>query len=209
MFVNAGGPEMRSLPYDSDALRWRTTFYFSALKMRLCEVTRRASVCNRTLVAQALHKPIQSLLYQLRDQLQCNDLIRNYSRRTGVHYTYKMRLRPDYAWVRPIPHPRNLGLTAASILTTHGDAYCCGNNDSFAVGLAEPMDVYFSRAPHVHTLSHLERRGFVWTAERFLQIYLHAHGGIRLVQHPGLAALPVRTRARKRRRSRRATSAQL
>ena len=183
MFVTPGGPEPDLWFNFSDAERWGKThqghhscgFYHST---RLGALTARPQ--------------IQSLLYQLKHLQDCNKAVRKHAVATGTRYRYKMRLRPDFFWAAPIPLPTNLErageLTSSQILvasTRVAGGTGQGVNDSFALGLAEPMDVYFDRLQHIHTFPVRAYPPFqcMWNAESFTSNYLRVEHGINLKSH--------------------------
>ena len=45
-----------------------------------------------------------------------------------------MKLRPDFAWAKPLPPLDALGLTPSTVAVSTAKFYRGGNNDTFAVG---------------------------------------------------------------------------
>lgn len=189
-FLSLGGPEP-DLWYNKSDPRWRHWFYAKRFGLNHA------------------HTLIEQFLYQLKHMEMCNNEVRKHTAATGVQYTYKMRLRPDFAWAAPIPSPDTLReqLNATQILTS-SNLFFGSYVDLFAFGATSAMDVYFDRLPYVHSF---ERRYVpatardlvnwkqkpaekeTWAAEQFLLDHLDEHG-IRLVSHPDFFTFPVRKR---------------
>lgn len=129
VFYLQGGAEP-PIPYNEADPRWRVTFYYAANFTR-----------------------IQQFLYQMRHLRICNEAVKAHEARTGVRYTYKMRLRPDLAWLKPIPPPHTLlgPANTSTLLMASREWQTGGNEDIFALGLSRSMDIFFDREPHVHT----------------------------------------------------------
>lgn len=89
----------------------------------------------------------EGILQQAYSIMRCNEAIREYSLASDVKYKYKMRLRSDYAWLEPIPDVRTLNFSSSrvncnsEIIITDYETFPGGNEDSFAFGLAEDMDM--------------------------------------------------------------------
>ena len=110
-------------------------------------------------------------------------MIRNHSRATGTTYAYKMRMRTDYAPVKPIPllHTLDFGTDAApKVLISTATVYDGGNEDAFVIGRTREMDVYLDRyaIPHVDGELHL-------TTESFLCQHLRNVSNASLASHKG------------------------
>ena len=98
-----------------------------------------------------------------------------------------MRLRPDFAWIQPIPTLSNLKLSHSDILISTKLFFNGGNEDTFAFGFSKAMDIYFDRFPFVHTF---QTPNHTWTAEEFVMVHL-ASSNIKLVQDTHFRAFPV------------------
>jgi hypothetical protein len=116
----------------------------------------------------------QNFLYQMRQQTMCNQAVHSYSVRRGVKYMYKLRLRPDWAWLEEMPSPGEI-TSERSIRIPGGWAACCGHWDTMALGHSHEMDVYFFREHEVHSF-------YPWNgtttveAEHYVQHYMQKHG---------------------------------
>ena len=171
LFMSQGGAEP-DLWYNKSDPRWRSWFYAQRYGLNHAHVL------------------IEQFLYQLKHLQVCNDEVRKHEADTGMKYTYKMRLRPDFAWAAPIP-PLNVlrdQITSKRLILMSnkfwpGYAYL----DCFAFGEASAMDRYLDRLPHIHTF---ERRRDLWAAEQFVVDYM-AEQGIELVSHDEFLSFPV------------------
>ena len=134
---------------------------------------------------------IKSLIYQLKHMRMCNEAVNAHADKSGVEYMYKMRLRPDMGWIWPMPPPHELNLDAHTIRITSKKWYPGGNEDTFAIGLAQPMDVYLDRERVVHPFPPLGVRGHHFNAEKIAVEILHA-SGISLAQHESLRGIIIR-----------------
>jgi hypothetical protein len=170
MFVMDGGPEP-DLYYNKSDPRWQVFFY------------------SKRLGFKHAHSNIESELYQLRHLKMCNDAVRKHAESSGKQYTFKMRLRPDFAWVKPFPSLEEIStvLTPKRVLVSSPLFYNGGNNDTFMFGLAEPMDKLFDKEEHIHDFDF--RSG--WANEEFTMSYLLSVG-IVMRFHEGILTKCVR-----------------
>jgi hypothetical protein len=175
--------EQHSLQYNESDPRWRNSY--GARKWRN---SRGAHVLTKITV--------QTLLHMALDQQLCNQMVQNYSARTQIKYAYKMRLRPDMAFVAPMPplHTLDFGnRNAPNVLVSSGKVWPGGNQDTFGVGEADVMDVYFDRLPYLHTDSWMDGR-VGWTTEGFLEHYLKSRMNATIREHDSIQAVTVRTK---------------
>ena len=140
--------------------------------------------CNNQLRGPLLaaNPSIQGLLYQLKHLADCNEAVRKREAATGTRYTFKMRLRPDFGWDTDIPNLPSLvkdgNLSRSKIIVPSNRIFSTMGqhiNDSFAVGLAEAMDVYFGRYQSIHTFPRAKMGPCTWMAETFVSSYLLEH----------------------------------
>ena len=173
MYLSMGGPEP-DLWYNASDPRWANWFYFNRYGERAIPLA-------------------QQLLYQLKHLKDCNDRVREREAASGEKYAYKMRMRPDYAWAKPIPSAKDLAgvLSPSSVIVSSTRFQNGGNNDTFAYGVASAMDVYFDRLPFIHTF---ESSRHIWVAESFVEDHLRANG-IKLVSDDGFLAFGLREHA--------------
>jgi len=116
----------------------------------------------------------QNLLFQLYDQHLCNQIARNYSAATNTTYRWKMRMRTDLAFVHPIPPLASLDLgnrLHPKVRHTSARYFPGANQDSFAVGEAWVMDVFFDRYRDVYTHFYTATKEG-WTLEGYLASYM-------------------------------------
>ena len=79
----------------------------------------------------------EGFLQQMYGIYRCNAAVREYSASTGIRYKYKMRLREDMMWNKPIPIvnetdliiPRTPGLNCTSIILITNRAVFPGGNE--------------------------------------------------------------------------------
>ena len=121
VFVRLGGGEPE-LPYNRSSAAFQRFYY----------------------VAKQYPRPddfIQQMLWQYRHLQMCNEAVEA----SGVAYAYKMRLRPDLAWVAPIPplDSLNLGKHSVHFSSLKVPDHYGVHEDSFAVGRTRAMDTYF------------------------------------------------------------------
>jgi FkbM family methyltransferase len=115
----------------------------------------------------------QNVLFQLYDQYLCNQFVLNYSALTGTTYRWKMRMRTDLALIHPIPSLASLDLGDRShpkVRRTSPRYFAGANQDTFGVGEAWVMDVYFDRYRAVYTHPYTATDG--WSLEKFLTVYM-------------------------------------
>ena len=171
MFVLHGGPEP-DLWFNQSDPRWKQFYHTKRYGFRHA------------------YGIIQGELYQVKHQLMCNAAVREHEQASGIPYKYKMRLRPDFAWARDIPPPSRLSSLASedTIVVSDHHFWPGGNNDTFAFGLAGPMDAYFDKAPHIHDFKWIEG----WQNEIFTETYM-ASRGISFRGHKDINMFVVRT----------------
>ena len=179
MFVFEKGEEF-SLPLNDTDDTWRR--YYMGVKFR----NARGNFLIRATYAQ-------SALWQTYDHLLCNEMIRNHSRATGTTYAYKMRMRTDYAPVKPIPllHTLDFGTDAApKVLISTAIVHGGGNEDAFAIGRTREMDVYLDRYVRYHTWM----ANYIWTTESFLCQHLRNVSNASLASHKGFGLVLLRAK---------------
>mmetsp|Transcript_26312 Transcript_26312/g.25151 ORF Transcript_26312/g.25151 Transcript_26312/m.25151 type:complete len:344 (+) Transcript_26312:61-1092(+) len=103
----------------------------------------------------------EGFLQQMYGIDRCNEAIKKYSASTGVKYKYKMRLREDMVWNKPIGLINEMQLVTGTfiekkkcnktIYITHRETFPGGNEDTFAFGLSDLMDVRMSAFRHFTT----------------------------------------------------------
>ena len=171
MFVMEGGPEP-DLYYNRSDDRWRSFYH-----------TKRLGGFNHA------HGVIEGEIYQVKHQLMCNDAVRKYAASSGTRYTYKMRLRPDFAWARPFPPPCTMAsiVTSTTVVTSDPKFYRGGVNDTFVFGLAAPMDVFLDRAPYIWTWPYMN----MWQNEVFTE-WCMVSNGISFKSHKDIQTFCVR-----------------
>lgn len=169
MFLYLGGSEPDLWYNQSDIERWNNFFY-----------TKRVGFPR-------VHTLIQQFMYQLKHLKYCNSLVKQHELKLGIKYTYKMRLRPDFAWIQPIPPISTIDLSPSNILISTKLFYGGGNEDTFGFGLSKTMDIYFDRFPFVHTYP---TPNHTWTAEEFVSLYMLSNN-IKLIQNNEFRTFPV------------------
>ena len=173
MFVKLSGPES-SIPYNKSDERWKLHFY---------SVRHPSHAISR----------IQSLLYQLHDMRECNQMIAEYASRRNVDYAFKMRLRTDLLFLRPIPPPSHLdlGTAARPKIRVIDPSVMPANVDKFGVGAAKVMDCWLDGFSMVHTYAPLART-LDWTAEWFLEQRCKYHGNVSIQADSRIQAVVAR-----------------
>ena len=183
MIVHQKGEE-HSLPYNASSPLWRNYLY-------TYKVRHAAEGYHRKAWQQAVY--IQAVLHLMHDQHLCNEMVRNHSQRMNLTYAYKVRLRPDMAFLAPLPplHTLDFGAPGAEhVLVTTATVFAGGNQDSFAIGRARVMDVYLSRYLELHAYKAVSR----WTTEGFLMDHLWLSVNATIKEHPEIQGAIVRLR---------------
>ena len=174
MFVLAGGEEP-DLWHNASDVRWQN-FY----PVKIADRAKKNASDKERL--------IQQVLWQLRHMELCNGIVREYAAATGTTYSFKMRIRPDYAWAAPIPPLQSLAYKNPNhderIFIGSKQCQWGGNLDSFGVGRARVMDAYFDRAPTIHTdvygvqpccqfaAQQMYHKCCLWTAESHVRMHM-------------------------------------
>lgn len=120
------------------------------------------------------------LLQQLYGLYRANTAAKEYALSNNIKYTYKVRLRPDTAIVKPLP--LSLGEIKFSDDKCKGIIYfpltmfyIFGSQDSFNIGLADDMDIVLDRYVDLTTKPFKYRpwgnHGF-WSSESYLYALL-------------------------------------
>ncbi len=128
------------------------------------------------------------LLKQMYHLEKCNDMVLQ----SGIKYDYMIRLRPDMAFARPISPP-SLTLLPGKIRVISKTNCCCGNEDLFAMGTFEDMQVYMNR---LRLLNHYPGEEN-WSSETFLT-WTMKHHGLEYVFDDELYACLVKPKWRKK-----------
>lgn len=125
----------------------------------------------------------QGLLQQLYSQQRCAMMIARQSLIENIQYRYAVRVRPDLAFMKPMPSIQTLlAADKPNIVKFIDHSHCCcGNEDTFAIGHFSAMNLYFNRIVGFHKISlqFLTKKG--WAAEDFLVEYLKSNFGIDLI----------------------------
>ena len=169
-FLILGGPEP-DLWFDRDDSRWKKWFLSARYGY------------------EHVQNHIQNLIYQQKHQADCNAAVRAHVASTGTTYVYKMRMRPDFAWQRDIPPLQALNMSDDRLLCSSSELMPGGNEDSFAVGLASPMDVYLDRYPFIHNFTSSRD---LWTSESFAMDHVRQQAGIAIHKKSSIRAFVVR-----------------
>jgi hypothetical protein len=100
----------------------------------------------------------EGFLQQMYGIYRCNEAIKTYSASTGIEYKYKMRLREDMVWNNPIQLINEMTLEQRmqqkcnnTIFITHRLTFPGGNEDTFAYGVSDLMDVRMGVYKHFTT----------------------------------------------------------
>lgn len=147
----------------------------------------------------APHRLEEQALQQLYAMFQGNQAAKQYSIASGANYKYKIRLRPDTAFLKPFPEPDTLNfgpLHAGSVGTIYyanRHIYNNGNEDWFNIGLANHMDILFNRyldftsEPLLHS-SHKDH----FTMENFLEEMLGIRYNLALTGYDDIWMVVIR-----------------
>jgi hypothetical protein len=129
---------------------------------------------------------------------KCNEMRKQYTSETGVDYDYIIRLRPDTSILEAFPDLEDLnfestGDGASKVFHAHKGTCCCGNEDWFGIGHTEEMDKYLDRLLY---LPHRDLWGWNlkpgWTAEQYLETFLHLYASSQLIDEPKIQACLVK-----------------
>ena len=176
MFLRVGGEESL-LPCDATESRWKN-YYYSAKQ------TSRGSWLAR----------VQSVLRQLHDMSACHQMIAQREAAANVQYAYKMRLRTDLAFLRPIPPPHQLDLGSATHPRLVGISRSTLPSyfDKFAIGLSTPMGCFLDRFDAIYKYEFLDRT-WAWTNEMFVQHWCNETQRATIVEDDRIQAVLFRT----------------
>jgi hypothetical protein len=169
MLVRLGGEE-GGVPYDEHSWRWRN-FYASNY----------GATTSR-------HMGIQQFLWQIKSLHMCHEWVLEHAATENITYRYKVKTRPDIAWLKPIPPLHTLDASFAKrIIYYQPGSRPDSPRDSFAMGLTEHMDPYLSRFKDVFTEPpRLDRPNAKWNAEWFPKELLMTKYNIQFTYHLGL-----------------------
>lgn len=143
------------------------------------------------------------LLPQLYGLFRSNEMRKQHTLRSGIQYTYIIRLRPDTLFSRPFPELSSLSLRrygdpTIGVINPH---HCASRvDDLFAVGHVEAMDLYFNRITELlirKPNGWYENFGTkLWKAESFMIDHLKLHANVTLVYGLPIAACTFKPRSR-------------
>ena len=163
------------LPMDPADPRWAK--YYASVR----------SGVRRVLAANYL----QYVLIQTYHMQECNEHVNNYTARTGVKYGYKMRVRTDLLFMKPIPHPTKLdfGTPGMPIMYTGSSKHATAIYDKFGFGEAGPMDVYFHRYAAIFSNITMQRG---WTTEYVLLMHIEQKINATIKYHDDIVITVIR-----------------
>ena len=129
----------------------------------------------QSFVMKTLPHAIEGHLQQAYSVQRCNAAIKNYEAAVGINYKYKMRLRSDMVWLKPIPDVRRLNFSDVSdpvkcmrqLFVTTRSTFPGGNEDTYAFGLSEDMDVRMNHYDYltIYSSKIISNLGQHWTNE--------------------------------------------
>jgi hypothetical protein len=141
----------------------------------------------------------EQVLQQLYALYRANLAAKQYALQSGVHYKYKIRLRPDTAFVKPFPpldsidFSKRTGNLIGTIYYASRTIYSNGNEDWFNIGLAEHMDHLLDRYEDLISKPLLFASRKAWyTLEDILVGTLGQRYNISLGWHPDIWMVVIR-----------------
>jgi hypothetical protein len=208
MYVSTPGDGQLRTPSEGDAAICEPLRPASSTNKLFCSVEKEKHwPWSASIMAQYSYSDeygINGLQQQLYGMHKCNEMRKQYSSETGVEYDYVIRLRPDTSFMKVFPDLENLDFAsdqdgASKVFHAHKDACCCGNEDWFGIGHTEVMDKYLDRLLY---LPHRDLEGWNlhsgWSAEEYLQTFLHHYANSKLVNEPNIQACIVKPSDRRR-----------
>lgn len=133
-----------------------------------------------------------------------NQAAQQYASSAGVEYKYKIRLRPDTAFIEPFPDIDTLDFTGHKLTNSEGTIYYPGrgflynggNEDGFNVGVAKHMDALLDRYIDFTTKPvYRSRNKRDFTMEDYLEYNMAMRYNVTLVGHPDINMVVVRVKS--------------
>ena len=121
----------------------------------------------------------ESYLQMIYALFQCNKMIKKYEQKNNIKYDFKLRLRADVLFIKPIPNIYSLPSNKITIPLFHNERDGCGEfgkfadkkciHDRFAVGPSSKMDILLNQYINIKGIKNCK---YFTHAEHLLYHYL-------------------------------------
>ena len=125
----------------------------------------------------------ESYLQMIYALFECNKLIKNYENENNFKYDFKLRLRADVLFIKPIPNINTFPKNKITIPFFHNERDGCGSfgkfndkkciHDRFAIGPSDKMDILLDQYNNMNDANDLKHYTH---AEHLLYHYLDWNG---------------------------------